>query len=287
MAGLVDDAFEEFHTAFNLPGDHHALANKRRDWIVSRLKPYYTILEAFSMGSIPKYTALEEHADLDVMVVLHYGNDIEGNTPAELLKEVRTMLGTGAGDVRRNGQAVTMRFESWPNVDVVPASVTYADRATKTVDHYNIPDMNRRVWLPTRPRRHAKRIDAAASMNGPNFRKVIKIVKDWNRRQPVRLQSYHIEVIALQMHCGFEDYSWAVYQWFETAQEHIWVCDYDGQDIVDYLQTGQFTQVLNQLKAAENIAGDAWLLTYGERGDHKEAIRLWGSLFGQRFPAYG
>lgn len=287
MAWLVDDAFEEFHAAINLPGDHRTLANKRKEWIVSRLNPYYTILNAFSMGSIPKFTALEEHGDLDVMVVLHFGNDIDGHTPAGLLNEVRVMLGTGAGNVRRNGQAVTMRFESWPNVDVVPASVTYADKATKTVDHYNIPDMNRGIWLPTRPHSHATRIDAAASRNGPNFRKVIKMVKDWNRRQPVRLQSYHIEVIALQMHSDFDDYNWAVYQWFETAQEHVWVCTYDGQDIVDYLQTGQFTLVREQLKAAESIASDAWHLTYGERDDHKEAIRLWRSLFGQRFPTHG
>jgi hypothetical protein len=287
VAWLVDDAFEEFHTRINLPGNHRMTATNRKDWIVRRLNPCFNILDAFAMGSIPKYTALEGHADLDVMVVLHFGEHIKAKTPAQVLNDVRTMLGTGAGSVRRNGQAVTMRFESWPNVDVVPASVTYADELKKTVDHYNIPDMHRGVWLPTRPRKHAKAIEAAASFNGPQFRQVIKMIKDWNRRQPVRLQSYHIEVIALKMLGGFDDYAWDVYQWFETAQEHIWSCVYEGEDITDYLAVGERAVVLDQLKRAEKLAGDAWHFTYNGRGRHKEAIACLRQLFGQRFPTYG
>jgi hypothetical protein len=282
----VDTAFHDFHDRIKLPGNHREIATARKDWIVRRLNPYFTIVNAFAMGSIPKYTALKEHADLDVMVVLHFGNDIEGKTPAEVLDDVRIMLGSGAGSVRRNGQAVTMRFGSWPNVDVVPASVTYADNEKKTVLRYNIPDMHRGVWLPTRPATHAKAIRSRAEWDGPYFRQVIKMVKEWNRRQPVQLQSYHIEVIALNMSCGFDDYSWAVYQWFDTAKNYIWSCYHDGEDISDYLD-GRCTAVLDQLKAAEKLANDAWYLTYDDRDDHEQAVAKWRKLFGQKFPPYG
>lgn len=287
MPYLVDTAFHDFHDLINLPGNHREAANDRKDWIVRRLNPYFTILDAFTMGSIPKYTALKEHADLDVMVVLHYGNDIEGKTPADVLDDVRIMLGEGAGDVRRNGQAVTMRFKSWPNVDVVPASVTYSDKEKKTVNYYKIPDMHRGAWLRTRPRNHAKAIRAKAEREGPYFRQVIKMVKDWNRRQAVQLQSYHIEVIALKMLHGFDDYSWAVYQWFEAAKDHIWSCYHEGVDITDYFEVGDRTVVLEQLKEAEDLAGDGWWLTHDGRDRHEEAYAKWRELFGSKFPPYG
>jgi len=287
MAFLVDTAFEEFHCCINLPGDHRTIANVRKDWIVRRLRPYFNILDSFTTGSIPRYTALAGHADLDVMLVLHHGEHIEGESPEEVLEHVRLMLGAGVGRVRRNGQAVTVGFESWPNVDVVPASRTYADREKKIVSHYNIPDMHKGIWLPTRPRDHAASIEAAASLHGPQFRRVIKMVKEWNRRQSVRLQSYHIEVIALKMDCPFDDYSWAVYKWFDTATEHMWSCYHHGQDVVDYLSGSETLTILSQLSAGERIALDAWHLTYNGRGCHEQAIRCWRSLFGQRFPTYG
>src|SRR4051794_20205318 len=96
MAGLVNDAFEQFHTTINLPGDHRTTANARKDWIVGRLRPHFTILDARTMGSIPKYTALRDHADLDVLVVLHHGLHIKDKTPARVLENVRQKLGTGA-----------------------------------------------------------------------------------------------------------------------------------------------------------------------------------------------
>jgi hypothetical protein len=166
MAWLVEDAFAEFHTIINLRGDHRAVANTRKDWIVRQLTASFEILEALTLGSIPKYTALSGYADLDVMVVLHFGKHIKGRTPATVLQNLRTALGPGAGAVRRNGQAVTMKFKSWPDVDVVPASVTYSDNTKKSVDHYNIPDMNRGVWLPTKPRLHAKAVNTARAPRG-------------------------------------------------------------------------------------------------------------------------
>jgi hypothetical protein len=65
MAYTVEAAFNTLHENINLSGDHRDTANKRRDRIVELLKNQFTILEAFSAGSIPKYTALRGHADAD------------------------------------------------------------------------------------------------------------------------------------------------------------------------------------------------------------------------------
>jgi hypothetical protein len=100
------------------------------------------VLEAIPFGSIPRFTALKEHADVDVMAVLHFGKHIQDRKPSDVLLDVKNALGTGqAGRGRRNGQAVTVTFQSWPSIDVVPASRQAKDGV---VTGYEIPDMNRK-----------------------------------------------------------------------------------------------------------------------------------------------
>lgn len=284
MAVTVDDAFKQFHATINLSGDHRATANARKDWIVSRLRPTFTIVDAFAFGSIPKFTALSGHADADVLVVLHYGKHLKDRQPATVLSNVKTALGNVSSSVRRNGQAITVKFNSWPNVDVVPAAVIYTDDGK--VNRYDIPDMHQGIWLPTRPRKHANEINAAASERGPVFRQVIKMAKDWSRRQAVRLQSYHIEVIALR-HVSGDSYPWAMLEWFKGANELLNWCWHEGHDITDYLAYDQRQKLGGPLRAAESSARSAWYLTCGMNANHREAIRIWKSIFGQRFPGYG
>ena len=80
MAYTVDAAFDAFYEQINLSGDHRDTANARKERIVSLLKGDFEILDAFSTGSIPKFTALKGRADLDVMIVLHYGKHIKDKT---------------------------------------------------------------------------------------------------------------------------------------------------------------------------------------------------------------
>ena len=234
------------------------------------------------MGSIPRFTALQDHADVDVMAVLHWERHIKGRKPSQVLTTVRDALGAGPGSIRRNGQAVTIRFQSWPDVDVVPASRTDDNG---TVTGYRIPDMNREVWLATNPPKHSNEINTAAAARGPRFRQVIKMLKDWNRRQPTRLQSYHIEVIALELSTSWTDHGYPIMKWFEAAQP---ACDWlyhEGDDVSAYLAGDQAHKAKQLLLPAERQAESAWLASV--KKDHRRAITLWKSIFGQRFPGYG
>jgi hypothetical protein len=276
-------AFDLFYDAINLRGDHRAAANDRKDWIVDRLRGSMDVLEARAIGSIPRYTALAGHADLDIFVALHYGNHIKGKTPAAVLADVKAALGSGAGDYRRNGQAVTVTFASWPNVDVVPAARYSTDG---TVTHFEIPDMRRGDWIRTNPTRHAWKIRAAAEARGPGFRQAITMMKHWNRRQDVRLQSYHVEVIALQTDCMWDEPGWAVVRWLETASGLTHWC-WDGDaDASAYLTWDRAEVAASRFKECAALATRAWARTYGS-DDDEGAIRLWRSLFGPAFPAYG
>ncbi|MET9522864.1 nucleotidyltransferase [Streptomyces coeruleorubidus] len=286
MVWTVPYAFDQFYAAINLPGDHRALANTRKDWILRRIGTSLDILTSFPMGSISRFTALKGHADLDVMLVLNYGKHIKDQKPSTVLSEVKSALGAGAGSVRRNGQAVTMKFVSWPDVDVVPAARYRNDDGS--ISHYEIPDMNREEWIKTKPNLHTRQMIDASSDRGANFRRVVKMMKDWNRRQDVSIQSYHLEVIALQMNTvDWDDTGWAVYQWFvkaETSLQWLW---HEGKDVAEYLSFDRALRAKGQITEAKNKAFTAWYKTTSGVDDHCEAIRIWRSVFGSQFPAYG
>ncbi|MFE1128543.1 hypothetical protein ACFW6R_17955 [Streptomyces albidoflavus] len=286
MALTVAYAFDRFYSTINLPGDHRALANTRKDWIIRRIGGSLDILNSFTMGSIPRFTALEGHADLDVMIVLHFGKHIKDKKPSTVLADLKVALGSGAGSIRRNGQAVTMRFVSWPDVDVVPASRIRSDDGS--ISHYEIPDMNRGEWIKTKPYTHQSQMSAAASARGANFKRVIKMIKDWNRRQSVSIQSYHLEVIALQMNSvDWDDTGWAIYQWFtraETSLQYLW---HEEKDVTEYLSFDRSMKAKSQISEAKNKALTAWSHTYNGKNNHREAINNWRSIFGSSFPSYG
>src|SRR5262245_22478012 len=119
MAYTVEYSFSQFHDAINLGGDYRETANTRRDDIVAKLSKTFAIVEAFATGSIPKFTALKGAADLDVMVVLHFTKHVSGKNPTEVLESVRKAVSEWRTGARKNGQAVTLYYTTWPNVDIV------------------------------------------------------------------------------------------------------------------------------------------------------------------------
>jgi hypothetical protein len=112
MPYTVAVSFDKFRQDIEVSGTHRDTATRRRNSIVSLLKGDFEILDAFPSGSIPRYTAVRGYADLDVIVVLHYGKHIKGKKPSEVLKEVRDSLAQYRTNVRSNGQAVTLYFKT-------------------------------------------------------------------------------------------------------------------------------------------------------------------------------
>jgi hypothetical protein len=71
MPYTVPASFNKFVENISLTGDHKETAAARKDRVVSLLSNSFTILDGFATGSVPRGTALNTVADLDVMVVLH------------------------------------------------------------------------------------------------------------------------------------------------------------------------------------------------------------------------
>lgn len=287
MPYTVAVSFDNFYKKINLSGNHRETANARKDGIVSTLKKNFNVVEAFGSGSIPRYTALKKHADLDVMVALHYSDHIKGRKPSEVLQEVRDLLSEYKTNVRKNGQAVTLYYKTWPNVDIVPCSRVVDDEGKVT--SYSIPNMNTEEWIVSRPKTHTKNMTSRSGECGKNFRMAITMIKHWNRAHSSFLQSYHIEALALQIFDGLmSDLSWDVFIFFDKAvgliSEYLW---YEGALVDNYLTWDKRPEAVKRLEAARDKSRSAWLKTYDGNVDHKGAIEIWRQLFGGDFPAYG
>jgi len=287
MPYTVPVSFDEFIKRISLTGDHKEIAEARRKRIVSLLEKSFTILDSFPTGSIPKGTALKSHADLDVIVVLHYSKHIKDKTTKQVLQSVRDALAEYRTNVRKNGQAVTLHYDSWPDVDIVPVSRTTNDDGS--VNCYNVPDMTSGKWLPARPRKHASALADLDAKYDSHFKPLIRMIKQWNKVHSDLMESYHIEVLAMQcLSSSLADYSWSTFQFFDMAIPLVEKSlPYEGGYADDYLTVSVRQEVLKRLRTARDQARIAWSLTYDSKVSHKEAIAIWGNIFGDKFPAYG
>jgi hypothetical protein len=282
--------FVAFFDNINLTGDHHAIASARRERVVSLLSREFEILDSFATGSISNYTAVKEHADLDVILVLHWSKHIKDKKASEVLGAVQNHLSefrTG----RRNGQAVTLYYESWPDVDIVPVSRVVNN--DNTVNYYSVPDMNDEKWLVSRPRKHSKALTDANSSFGQEFKKIVKMLKWWNHQHSGLMKSYHIEVLALKIFTGktFSNFPWDVFTFFDQASTltESLLFDDDGNTVDEYLylKADKRTEILKRLTTAKDKTRDVWYATYDNRGEHARALGIWRQVFGDKFPTYG
>jgi hypothetical protein len=287
MPYTVAFSFDKFRENIELSGDHRETATARKDRVVSLLENDFEILDAFATGSIPRFTAVRGHADLDVMVVLHHGKHIKDKTPSAVLQEVRDSLGEYKTNVRKNGQAVTLHYETWPDVDIVPVSRTVNDQGGVT--HYNVPDMDTESWIASKPHTHSKAMSKTNEQCGVEFKRIIKMIKWWNHQHSLLLQSFHIEVMGLKIFTTeIGEYSWNIFKFFDEAAKltssSLW---HEGGQADRYLVDSiKRQEVLTRLEKARDKARDAWYSTYGENADHEKAINIWRQMFGSEFPAY-
>ncbi|MHC2576560.1 hypothetical protein ACVI1J_001728 [Bradyrhizobium diazoefficiens] len=287
MAYTVEASFNAFYDEINLGGDHRDTANKRRDRIVDLLKNDFTILEAYSAGSIPKYTALRGHADLDVIVALHYGKHVKDKLPSVVLQNVRDALSAYRTGVRSNGQAVTLYYDTWPSVDIVPVSRVTDNNGTVT--HCEVPNSRTECWIPSKPKEHAALIETASTKCGANFRRIIKMAKEWNRVHSEYLTGYHIEVLALKtFDSDLDDLPWHLHMFFDKARDlvrqRLW---HQVSYVDDYLSATGRAEAVKRLETAYSRSLSAWYATHGSNNDHATAIGLWRQIFGDRYPAHG
>jgi len=221
------------------------------------------------------------------MVVL-WDFEVDGKKPSAVLKRIRDALADYSTSTRRNGQAVTLKFKSWPNVDIVPAR-RVSDPDTQEFLHYEIPNMHLEKWIKTTPKSHGSIIQERARACGPHFRQLVTMMKHWNRvKNAGRLQSFHIEAIAADtFSSAMNNHPWDVLQFLKAAQDRLSFHWYDGADASAYIDFTTRPKIQDAIGDAAVQARSAWAAGYNNPDSHEEAIRLWRAFFGRSFPNYG
>ena len=272
-------AFDQFLENISLKGSHTATAESRRDRLVTLLGNAFTILDTIPTGSIIHDTALRGHADLDIIVVFHYGRHVQGKTPEQLLEDVREALAGKSTMVKKNGQAVTLYYSTWPNVDIVPAS--RVDNADGTVNHYSIPDMTHNRWLQAYPRAHDQAMAAASDRR----KQLIRMLKSWNRAHSELMSSFHLEVLVMSLPDVTLEWPSEIHYFFNKATEILDAPLYyprgTANRVDDYLSALDRIFVKDRLERARDRAFSAY------HASAEEAMRLYRIIFGDDFPAYG
>lgn len=191
----------------------------------------------------------------------------------------------------RNGAAAVLNLLSYPwSFDIVPGFFTSPELDGRT--YYLIPDGNGQ-WMKTDPRLDKLRIDRINQNCGGRIRNPMRLIKYWNRRPTMpSAPSYLIECICLNH--------------FESSGNASQYPDIGFQALLAHIAH----EVLYNVEDPKRIQGNINLLTQEERvkianraqvdyakavtasksetdGNHREAIRLWGEIFGSAFPLYG
>jgi hypothetical protein len=287
VATTAELGFFELDEELALPDAHEEAAQERCDHLIDLLSDEFSIVEAYPTGSIPRGTAIRGHADIDIIVVLEDW-EWRGDKPSQILQRVRDHLAQYKdAQIRKNGQAVTMYYDGWPQVDVVPAGNEYEGFSSES-DYLVIPDMTTEQWFQSRPRTHSRALAQQAEWGGFRFLDIVRMLKWWNLKHGQYLQSFHIEAMAVEF-ASFDisEYGWEISRLFDAAAESI--KDYNSPEnyAEEYLTYKTRPEVVKRLEAAGKAASHAWYLTYNGRGRDKEAMAIWQQLFPDRFPSYG
>lgn len=292
MATTIANAFGEFNTEVMPNGVTWDKVYQRRDAVVATLKsafPPTSDLRYQStkiIGSLGRKTAGNPVADIDLMAHLSVDLDLWNrkyrNNSSDFLYRVRRSL-NGESKVKKigaRGQAVRLFYADGLVVDVA-AVEKYNDGS------YAIPDGSG-GWLTTNPVKHETYLDERNGQLAGDLKKIIRFAKQWNNAHSSRLSSFHLEMMVARTFATMGTNSrTALRLFFDYNYQNLSVQDpagYSG-DLSSYLNVFSRGAVNDSLAKARDRADLA--IAAENRGDHKEAIRLWRIILGDKFPVYG
>lgn len=295
MATTVLQSFNEFKSNLEISDKQVNLVSTRRTNLVSSLKQKLSLhpSESLLIGSYDRNTMIRPLAesDVDVLVILHYGDNKEWNNPdgtVKALDRFKDILDNAypLTTKRRDRNCISIKYSEF-TMDVVPG-FKYDE------GYYTIPDTIRRDWIKTDPIGFASSQSNINSTMEKMYIPLIKMVKAWNRKNGHLLRCFHLECI---MHSRYRSYtqgysySSMIKVFFEELSDYITHASFDpitGDRVDSYLDNGATTTnrqiAVSLAKKGAEIAAQA----YNQENDNPpEAIKAWKQLFGDYFPSYG
>lgn len=290
MATTIDGAFSEFKSNLEITGLQASTVSSRQQNVRKVVSEKLTVSDSFLTGSYSRHTMIAplKEADIDIFVVLdnryfhHYNGQNGGQAGLlDLLKSALKRTYSKTPDISRNGQAVTITFMDFI-VDVVPAF-------NKKGGGYLIPNSISQNWISTNPQKHTGIWTAENTVHNSDLVPLIKMIKAWNKTINNFFQSFHLEVMVLQVLQGvrISNYSSGARYFFDKGRTYVTKqnpdpAGYQG-DVGAYLNTQQkIDNAVSRFQTAYKRALQAENWT--NRNSITTAIQKWRKIFGSYFP---
>jgi len=112
------------------------------------------------------------------------------------------------------------------------------------------------------------------------------MVKEWNSCHSQYLQSYHIEVLALNVfNTHISDLGLAIHTFFDSGLALLKSpLAYNDGVADEYLSRSDRAEAVKRFETAKTASLMGWY--YGTQGKDEDAIAEWKKLFCDKFPAY-
>ncbi|MGV8080978.1 MAG: CBASS oligonucleotide cyclase [Syntrophales bacterium] len=293
MGKTISESFKKLKSNLEITDLQESTVSTRQQNIRDALENNLDTLDTFLTGSYRRKTMISplKEADVDIFIVLEckYYHNYNGQNGGQaglldLLKRVLRKTYTKTPDISRNGQAVTIQFTDFM-VDVVPGF-------NRKGGGYLIPNSISQTWLSTDPKAHVKIFSDANDVHNGDLIPLIKMIKRWNRTIGSYFNSFHLEVMALQIlnNVKISDYPSGMRYFFGKGKDYVKKQNPDpagyGGDAGAYLNTQDKINTANsRFETAYNRALKAE--EYDRNGNIIKAIETWKLIFGDYFPSYG
>lgn len=296
MATTIKESFRQFSSNLNITDKQTEVVSTCRKNVVGKIGEKLSLhsdqpsklIGSYDRDTLTKYLS---EGDVDVMVVLHHGNNEDWDNDdgvKKALNKYKTILEEAypktTCSIDRN--CVTMKLSQF-KLDVVPA-FRYTD------GYYTIPDTYRGKWLKTDPVRFAEEITRINKNMDGDFVPLIKMIKAWNREYKKRLRSFHLECMVVNHYSDYSEsytYDSMLNVFFSKLPGYLKSATYDpvAGDRVDlYLDNESLGNKRTDFVArAEKAAAQAKEAYEDEEEYPSVAIGEWKELFGEFFPTYG
>ena len=288
MATTIIQSFSTFKSNLEITGLQQETVSTRQINVRDAVKKELTVLDSFLTGSYSRSTMIAplSEADIDIFVVLS-SEYYEKDGQAKLLDKVKSVVKktyTKTPKISKNGQAVTITFTDFI-VDVVPSF-------NRSGGGYLIPNSSTGKWIATDPKAHVKIMSEHNKNHNGNLVPLVKMIKCWNRNISFSFNSFHLEVMALQILDGvkIEDFSSGARYFFDKAKDYVKKKNPDpagyNDDIGAYLNTdAKINSAVSNLTTAYNRAVKAE--SFASEKKIAEAVDEWRKIFGTKFPDFG
>lgn len=294
MATTIPSAFQKLKENLEITGLQKSTVSTRQTNVRDVVEKDLNVQDSFLTGSYSRNTMIAplKEADVDIFIVLssdyfyRYKDGLNGGQAGllDLVKRTLRKTYTKTPDISRNGQAVTIQFTDFM-VDVVPAF-------NRKGGGYLIPNSISKSWIPTDPKKHVELVSAENIAHSGDLVPLIKMIKGWNKNSGNFFNSFHLEVLALEILKGVKiaDFPSGMRFFFDKGRELIPKKNLDpagyGEDVGNYINTEEKIQeALTKFQLAYERAIKAE--DYNRRGNTREAIEMWQKIFGDYFPSYG